>query len=359
MRIRFIHAGILTVSSCMAMSAANAAPAVSGVSGTLDAGQIITVTGSGFGTKATAKPLVWDDFEKGSADKLIQGSAAEIGSWDTGSGSDAVFYSNAKAYSGSQSARHDFVSYYNASLAKNLTVTHLYMDFYILNDYLDVVSRNWKIWRFYGDNDQLQMAYVFQCNGELLTQDHVTYGWSVGNWGGNMYSKDTWMHVQLTFNASSPGVADGTVKHFINSTAYGLNSNAVMTRKSSANFDQIRIGHYWAQDGVDGCAANKGAQVYTDNVYIDTSWARVELGDQPTYAASKHREIQIPQSWSAGQLTAQVNTGSFKSGSTAYLYVIDENENISPGVKVTIGQAGAAPPPAATVPNAPTAVSAK
>jgi hypothetical protein len=358
MRIRFMRAAMLVFSSCAAMSAANAAPSVSGVSGTLDAGEIVTLSGSGFGTKANAKPVVWDDFEKGSTDKLIAGSAAEVGSWDTGSGSDAVFYSAAKAYAGSKSARHDFVTNYNASLAKNFTVSHLYMDFYILTDYVDVMSRNWKIWRFYGDNDQLQMAYVFQCGGQLLTQDQSNQGWSIGNWGGSSYSKNTWMHVQLTFNASSPGAADGTVKHFINSTAYGLNSSAVMTRKSSANFDQIRIGHYWAQDAVDACAGNKGAQVYTDNVYIDTSWARVELGDQSTYAASKHREIQIPQTWSSGQVTVQVNPGSFKSGSTAYLYVIDENENISPGVKVTIGQSGGTPP-ATTVPSAPTAVSAK
>jgi hypothetical protein len=358
MRIRFIHAGMLIVSSCVAMSAANAAPAVSAVSGTLDAGQLVTITGSGFGTKTTAKPVVWDDFENGTTDKLIAGSAAEVGSWETGSGSDAVFYSAAKAYAGSKSARHDFVTNYNASLAKNFTVTHLYMDFYILADYVDVKSRNWKIWRFYGDNDQLQMAYVYQCNAQIMTQDHLNYGWSGATWSGDPYSKNTWMHVQLTFNASSPGVADGTVKHFINSKVSGLNSNAVITRKSSANFDQIRIGHYWAQDSVSDCAANKGAQVYTDNVYIDTSWARVELGDQSTYAASTHREIQIPQSWSSGQVTAQVNPGSFKSGATAYLYVIDENENISPGVRVTIGQSGGTPP-ASTVPNAPTGVIAK
>ena len=103
----------------------------------------------------TAKPVVWDDFENGSNGKPIAGSSAKIGTWDTGSGSDGVFYSTAKPYAGSMGARHDFVTNYNASLSKNFTVTHLYMDFYILANYNDVKSRNWKIWRFYGDNDNL------------------------------------------------------------------------------------------------------------------------------------------------------------------------------------------------------------
>lgn len=325
------------------------APVVSGVSGTLTAGQSISISGSGFGTKPQAAPLVWDDFESGVAGRLISGSAAAVGSWDSGGGTESVTYSTSKAYAGGKSAMHDFVSNYNASLAKNLTFTRLYMDFWILTDYNDQKSRNWKTWRFYGDDDALQMAYVYQCNGQLMTRDQTNAGWSVGDWSGDGYSKNTWMHVQLVYNASSPNSADGTVRHFVNSAVHGLNSNAVMTRRNSANFDQIRIGHYWAKDSIDGCSSNGGARVYTDNVYIDTSWARVELGNASTYGASTRREIQVPTQWSDGSVSFKLNPGTFASGSTVYLYVTDANNVTSPGRAVTLGGTAIAPNPPSAV----------
>jgi hypothetical protein len=38
-----------------------AAPVVSGVSGTVAHGQNVTISGSGFGNKSSAAPLVWDN----------------------------------------------------------------------------------------------------------------------------------------------------------------------------------------------------------------------------------------------------------------------------------------------------------
>lgn len=336
---------------CAIAPVALAAPSVSGVSGTLSSGQTITISGSGFGTKPQAAPLVWDDFESGTAGKLVAGSAANVGKWDSGGGSESVTYTTAKAYAGSKAALHDFVSNYNASLAKNGSYPRLYLDFWILTDYIDQKSRNWKPWRLYGDNDSLQLDYVWLCNGQLMNRVHESSGWSKGDWGGNTYSKNQWMHVQLIYGASTANKEDGTIRHFINSQVYGLNSGAVMTRRNSADFNQIRIGHYWARDGIDGCSSNSGARVYVDNVYIDTSWARVELGNASTYAASTQREIQVPSQWSNGSVNVKVNTGKFAAGSTAYLYVTDASNNTSPGVAVKVGGSASV-----VLPNPPTSV---
>jgi hypothetical protein len=343
---RALAAGILL---CGVAPLALGAPAISGVSGTLSSGQTVTISGSGFGTKPQAAPLLWDDFEQGTAGKLVAGNSASVGSWDTGGGTESVTYSSSKAYAGGKAAFHDLISNYNASLAKNLSFSRLYMDFWILTDYVDRVSRNWKPWRFYGDNDALQLSYVFLCNGQLIQREQATLGWSQGDWGGNTYSKNQWMHVQLVYSASSPGSADGTIRHFINSSAHGQNSGAVMTRMNSANFNQIRIGHYWAKDGADACSSNGGARVYTDNVYIDTSWARVELGNASTYAASTQREIQVPTTWNDGSVGVKINTGKFAPGTTAYLFVTDSNNNTSAGRQVTVGGSAVAPNPPSSV----------
>lgn len=334
---------------CAATPLALAAPAISGVSGTVSGGQSVTISGSGFGTKPQAAPLVWDDFEQGTVGKLVAGNSAAVGSWDSGGGTESVTYTSSKAYAGGKAAMHDFMSNYNASLAKNLSFSRLYMDFWIQTDYVDRVSRNWKPWRFYGDNDALQLSYVFICNGQLIQREQATLGWSKGDWGGDSYSKNEWMHFQLVYSASSPGSADGTVRHFVDSSPYGMNSNAVMTRMNSAHFNQIRIGHYWAKDAADVCSSNGGARVYTDNVYIDTSWARVELGNASTYAASTKREIQIPTTWNDGSVGVKINTGKFAPGTTAYLFVTDANNNTSPGRQVTIGGSAVAPNPPSSV----------
>lgn len=325
------------------------APAVSGVSGTLTSGQTVTVSGSGFGTKPQAAPLVWDDFEAGVAGRLVAGSSANVGVWDTGGGTESVTYTASRAYAGSKSAYHDFISNYNASLAKNGNYSRLYLDFWILTDYVDQKTRNWKPWRLYGNNDQLQLDYVWLCNGQLMNRVDGSAGWSIGDWSGDDYTKNTWMHVQLVYAASTPNVADGTIRHFIDSQVHGQNSSSVMTRKSSAQFDQIRIGHYWARDAIDGCSSNGGARVYVDNVYVDTSWARVELGNASTYAASSKREIQVPTQWSDGSVSVKLNTGTFASGSTVYMYVTDASNNTSAGIPVKLGGTAVTPNPPGSV----------
>jgi len=105
------------------------------------------------------------------------------------------------------------------------------------------------------------------------------------------------------------------------------------------------------------CPANAGAHIYVDDVYIDTSWSRVEIGNAPTYAASTHREIQVAKAWADGSVTVNFNPGTFPGGSTAYLFVTDANGNTSAGKQITIGgsSSGGAPPPQSPVtPNPPT-----
>ena len=340
-----------TILSAVIAASAQAAPAVSGVSGTLSSGQTVTIAGSGFGTKSTVAPVLWDDFEKGNNGSLIQNNNAQIGKWDSGAGSEVVTYSTTKSRTGTKSSYHDFINNYNASLAKNMAFSRLYMDFWVAVDYVDRPARNFKPWRLYGADDSLQLSYVWLCDSQLIQRDSA--GWSQADWGGPTYSKGKWMHMQLVYQESSPNGSDGTIRHAVDSVTAGLNSGSILTRKQNASFGQIRIGHYWSREAVDACASNGGARVYVDDVYIDTSWARVELGNASTYSASTHREIQVPTAWSNGSVAVKFNPGTFTAGSTAYLYVTDSNNNTSPGIAVKIGGSAAS----AVTPNPPGSVS--
>jgi len=336
----------------MFVTATYAAPVVSSVSGKLEPGQALTISGTGFGTKSTAAPLLFDTFESGSNGASVGQSSAVVGKWDSGSGSELVKYSTASPRSGKVSTLHDFKQSYNISLAKNGSFPTLYMSFWFKVDLADRRSRNFKLWRLYGDNDRLQMAWVYMCDSIVLSRQDDNAGFAQNFWNGQQYTPGQWHHVQLVMKESDPSVANGTIQHFIDSKSQGSNSTAVQTRYSQARFSQLRIGHYWATDAIDSCSSSTGAKVYIDDVYVDTSWARVELGNASTYAQSTQREVLVPTSWGGSKVEVTVPVNGFTAGQTAYLYVTDQNNvTQSAGFPVVVG-AGAGQ----KVPQPPSAV---
>lgn len=322
-------------------SQAYGAPVVTSASGTFTNNGSVTLIGSGFGTKPTATPLVWDNFEAGTTGAKILTANATIGKWDTGAGYDVGVYSTEQVHAGSKSAKLSTAGgAYNLSLAKNGSFPTVYMDWRVRVHYNTIPTRNWKPWRLYGAGDTMQANAVVMCTSSGLSVEPPTPSsfW----WESMPFGQDTWQHYQVILRASSSaGAADGVVKQYIDGVLQS-DHTGVVTRSTSSHWDQIRIGHYWASDGVSGCPANGGADIYVDSVYIDTSWARVELANNSTYSKSTQREIQIPQTWADGTIKVTLNTGTFPSGSTAYLFVVDSNGNVSPaGYPIILG--GSAP----------------
>jgi hypothetical protein len=275
-------------------------------------------------------------------------SKAVVGQWQSGAGYDQPTYTTERAYAGSKSVKLAArPNAYNLSVNQNGSFPVIYMDWWVRVDLLDNVSRNWKPWRVYGANDKLQVNGVVMCNGNGLSflneQREVGYWWGEGG----SFSNGQWQHFQVMMKASSaPNVADGAIKQYINGKLVS-DHKGLVTRTTSAHWDQIRIGHYWATEAVDACTSNSGANIYLDNVYIDTSWAHIELGNASTYSASTKREIQIPTRWSSNSITFTVNASSFPSGSTAYLYVTDANGEVNAnGFPVVIGAGSAEKVPA-------------
>jgi len=90
--------------------------------------------------------------------------------------------------------------------------------------------------------------------------------------------------------------------------------------------------------GSGGTLANpeNNAFRYFDDMYVDTTYSRVMLGNSATYSNCTILEPQIPYQWSPTSVSVTVNLGQF-GGGTAYLYVFDSNdEHNSTGYAVTI-----------------------
>lgn len=320
-----------------------AAPSISGVSGTVSDGSSITISGSGFGTKSSASPLVFDTFESGTNGAQILESAATVGDWDTGSGYESWYYTTTLAKAGSKSALWAAsvgTGNYAGSLSKNGVFPTVYMDWWMRIDHSGK-SRNYKPWRLYGASDTMEANSVIFC--DALGSGMSSYDAGVNNffWSeGGDYQDNVWEHWQVWLQHGSIGGANGTIRQYINRVPTSDHTD-VVTRTTSNVWDQIRVGHYWSFfDEGSGCGDNPGANIYIDNIYIDTAFSRVELCNNATYSSATSCEIIQPTAWSSGSITATVRSAALTNG-TAYLFVFDgSNVNNSTGYAVTIGGGG-------------------
>jgi hypothetical protein len=316
--------------------AQTSAPVISGVSGTLTDGGTLQISGSGFGAKATVAPLKWDDFERGA-------NGAGLTNWAF-FGTQPTFSSTVKRAKSNMSARANFVGgAWNSGFGvENMALPRIYLDAWYWLDASSPYSRNHKLLRVMsGGGAEPHLAYVMFCNGAGYLTSTVSA--SDGQWTGLGPSTFTkrWSHIQGYFQESSPGAKDGVMRMWVDGEL--AVDKAVATRTSSATrWESIFLGQYFGHDADADCAAYGDAYTYWDDVYLDTTQARVEIGDASTYATSRHREIQLPTAWSGSSITITLNEGTFPGLSGLYLYVTDSagrvNSNgfpLAPGTDTT------------------------
>jgi hypothetical protein len=298
-------------------------PVINGLSGSLADGATVQVSGSGFGTKATATPLKWDNFEAGA-------NGSGLTNWDY-FGTRPTYSSTVKRAKSSMSARANFVNgaWNSAFGVDGQHLPQIYIDAWYWLDSGPPYSRNHKPLRLMsGGGAEPHLAYVMFCDGASYLTSTVSA--SDGHWpalGPASFSK-RWSHIQWYLQESSPGSKNGVMRMWVDGVLHV--DKAVATRTSSSTrWESAYLGEYLGHDADANCAAYGDTYTYWDDVYFDTTQARVEIGDAPTYAASRHREIQIPSAWSASSITLTLNDGSFASFAGLYLYITDSSGRVN------------------------------
>jgi hypothetical protein len=328
-----------------------AEPTIKGISGTLNHRETVTISGSGFGIKEQAAPLRYDDFESGTNGDVLTGW--DVQSW---SGDQDPIYSNSILRSNSTlSAKNSFIdgnTSSNFGIYKQFPLPKIYLDAWVYLKTDSPYSRNHKLFRIQSDSWEPNLFYNIYCadNDHIsnLSQDGVNDGkyreWIEEYWTGDF--ANNWLHIQGYFEESSGGVDDGTVVLWINHDKVLDYVNAWRTRNyESTYWNVIWIGNYHAHDAGSGCSTFGDGYTYWENVYVDTTQARVEIGNSDTYDTSTHREIQIPSKWSDSSISVTLNQGSFNSLDSLYLYVIDENGSVnSHGYPLYIDSTSPSPP---------------
>lgn len=350
---------------------ASAAPSVSGVGGTLSHKGSITISGSGFGSKSKAGPVVWDD-----------ASGANIAEkWDlTWPNTTAQYNMAYRAPQRGITLPHNHITKYlagahagagganggaNVAVWKNRTISS-----YPAYSYISWYQRSDDAWVFYDDNNykvfdfsrgdggyDLPYNWYVEYNDRPTSKTAVprwhllddAYGqsgsalgatpnsWWFGDAVNPMAGK--WSKVELEIKYTNQ--SDGYIKLWENG-------------KLKINFAGKTDGYSGAarSEGIGGFARSENANNwrYYADVYLDYTPARVVIANNATLSAATIVETQIPTAWNASSITATVNLGQFQAGQTAYLFVVDSSGTPSAtGYAVTVGGT-------AVVPNAPSNV---
>jgi hypothetical protein len=144
-----------------------------------------------------------------------------------------------------------------------------------------------------------------------------------------------WIRVETYLKQSAPSTSNGAWEQAVYRTNTPRRitaslSNAVM-RTSSSNWTFWAFGGaYYSQCG------NSPATIDVDEFYMDSTRARVEVCNAPTFSTSTRCELQVSTAWSDSSITATLRRGQLNAG-TAYVYVFNASGNVNAsGLAVTI-----------------------
>lgn len=321
---------------------AEAAPEISGTTGTATHGSAMTITGSAFGTGDTT-PLVWDDFESGTAGQKLPASP-KVGTWALSSQT-VPQYSSSYAHSGSKASYGSMAAgggnlYSSVQVPSGsgvLTETYYYASwwgYYHANCSTKGQIKLIQFWGTYQINDYNPGFFHGPGSSTYIALENS--GFSELEWLSDTKS-DVWVQYQLVLKQSDANVANGIVRIYRDG-ALIYNKTNVKTRERSGEYWQMLIPHY-GMTNQSGCADTRF--VAMDDLYMNNSWARVVLGNASTYAASTTFDLQPvdwtnPQ-WSSTSIKIKFNQGDYNAGQTAYLYVVDAAGSVnSNGFPITI-----------------------
>lgn len=369
---RPLTAAVALIGLSLIAGTALAAPSVQQVGGSLDHNATITITGSGFGTKPTAAPIVWDNATGNVlSDKWDGAWPSKLPGYNTQyygpmRGVNPPHSHDTRFIAGAHAANTGADSGYDVLFYKNITVqsggSFIYVSWYQRAD---------NDWHFGGDNNFKTFAYSVCCGAYQAPYWYTMYGpphpdsntdaglvWAINgqqlanpdNNGRNAWwnrainpTAGKWTKEEMAIKASAG--SDGYVKQWENGTL--VINYAGPSDQFPGNGRTVAIGGYARMQGF------TSNWRYFDDVYLDTTLARVVLANKPSLADATIIENQIPTAWSDGSITATVNLGQFTQGQSAYLFVVDSSGNVSAtGSPVTAGGTVAQP-------NAPPSVSVK
>ena len=349
---------------------ANAQPTVTGSSGQWSHKSVVTISGSGFGSKSTAAPAVWDD---ASGQNILD---KWDGAWPNNNPVYETTYRTplrgiglphnriARYIAGGHGEALGADAGYNVLVFKHRSVTsfpaYTYVSWYQRADdkwvFGDpaVSDNNFKTFAVSAAPSPYTTPnwyLAYNPPTPSSTTSPASYIFSYEETGPTLRFPDARGHDHWWGEAVNPmsGVwtkVEMEIKYTSENDGYvKLWENGVLRVDYFGHTDSMP--GPLRTEAIGGYARLHGEPEnwrYFSDIYLDYSRARVILGNAATFAASTVREVQIPTVWSDSSISVSVNLGAFKDGEPAYLYVVDENGSVnSEGLRITAMPGGPIP----------------
>jgi hypothetical protein len=339
--------GLLALPLVLLVADAQAAPDITRVLGPVKDGLPATVEGRGFGQKVPAAPLRYDNFENGTIGQPLTSQASGGWStWNVGGGVGPIYNGDRTRVPGEKVVLQDYSIGYNKGIALwDIDARHFYMSGWCYrDDYAGnaMTCNNQKLWGNFGHLENEVYAPqsrldTYWSNGSGHIYSSAQDGSTTQNvWVGSLPYLNQWFRMERFMHQGTPGGSDGftwaraNLQEVARAPASGT---GMLVEAGDAEYNYWVLGHFFRKE--DGA----NLRVYWGELYVDTTLARVEIGDAMNWDDCTHREIQIPSAWSDGAVTFTVNQGTFPIGSQVFVFVVDETGAPSLGAPVTLAVA--------------------
>lgn len=325
----------------------SASPVINSSSGSIVNDSVVTINGSGFGTKSSVSPTYWNNLES-------ETIGAGLPGWSIANAPGGVVTA-ADKWSGNKSLYFAFKNDNWNQLLKDMgsASPKWFFHFKVRMNKNDTNSRfQWKAWRISSSSDGY--AWNTEDSTAVMYNDWFwqTSGWFntstftyFNNAGSPSYTQasfdyadsvllNQWQTLeQYVQMSSAPLAADGITNVWRDGRLVIGKTNHVTHDAGSGQWRYVLIGQSINNEldanGLDANGVND-IDMYYDDLYIDNTQARVEICSGSAWTARGTCEIQIPQTtWNDTQIQIKINQGSFADNSSAYLYVVDENGNVN------------------------------
>lgn len=316
-----------------------------------------TVDGSGFGTKSTDAPFRYEDFEDGSEGAILEGWVLDD------HGDRRPSYDRRQAFGGAQALFVDLGEGIagNGARLSDLGLTEVYFSYrmYVVDDGgVPVDGPQIKFGRLTaglgGDHVHGTPGIGATVSGRVGDGSTIVYNGG-SEWDGSFYGEapvaEQWLRMELYLRLSDPADApngeryarlwhrrgwtySGTPGPFSDPADTGVDIDGdkgapLVTMTSTADGDRLNnllLPFYTRNE--------QRISIWVDEVYIDTTRARVEIGDAPHWSDCRDRSPQPIRSWSDSQIDITLNRGQLSGA--AYGFVITTDGDI-----VELGELGA------------------
>lgn len=334
------HLGII-VSVLLVTTTSYAAPSITSFNGR-------TISGADFGTHADngAEQSYWsfryEDFDDGNLTNILTGSTTDYTSLKSTNQRcpQSIYYCERDTTQNTAQA---------ISVTSNASTTELYTSFWTrIRGFSSWTTNGFKLLRIYSDVDgpypnfygaisSITDGNIF---GNVIERVHETPTTSQVTTAGvaTILADNGWHRFEYYVKMSSgAGVADGVTTLWVDGVQIHTKTDLYTDDEGDTPVGGINTlqGRWQLLPYFD--ADNKQV-TDLDEVVMDYTVARVELGNNSVFANCTHREYQPIEYWGTSHIKIRFNQGSFSAGSTAYLFVIDSDGTASSGYEITIDE---------------------